>query len=717
MKKLLLTSLFLAFVFANAQTVTLTFTAQDAQNQRVQLDRVRVVNLSKVWNEMLVWPDTICEMSYETGVDAYNEHNFALSQNNPNPFEGETMVTLQSPGNEKVSLTIYDIQGKKVTGLQRQLSAGEHLFKVYLSQPQTYLLVARAGSQQASIKMIHLGKGAANKVEYLGLNALNSNELKASKGATDKPFEVGDTMCYIGYATINGNDCQSAMVKQSQTVSQTIMLSFAETQKQLPTVTTDKVDNIESTAATIYGTVVSDGYDSVLARGFCWDVNPNPTKEANALTVGAGLGSFSAVLSGLTSGATYYVRAFADNSCGTSYGKEMTFTTTQKSLPVVRTLSVGSITYEAATFYGEVVSDGGDSVTAYGVCWGLQMNPTIESNSVKIVGRGTGSFSTKLEELDAETMYYARTFATNSQGTAYGDNLPFKTKAAPEDPREQLIILCEQATQTYNIYNLQTGEKVWSWKPTSNSTVSSSGYSFNNVSDAKPCYNGTCMMGVASGGGAAIVRLSDNKLIFLANPGKDSGDGVYGNTHSIEVLPNNRVVCSNTAGNQLKVYNIDENNVKQTSPVFTLKFQNGHNVVWDKKRNCLWSAGQSSLYKFSYNETTGALTELANYPFPDDCTSAHDFVKIWNQDRYIMTTEQKCFEFDPNTNTYSVSNSFQPNDIKSVSTGPKGFRTICAVPEESWWTSHVLDYNTGEQVFERSGAKIYKVRYWLWEEE
>ena len=305
-------------------------------------------------------------------------------------------------------------------------------------------------------------------------------------------------------------------------------------------------------------------------------------------------------------------------------------------------------------------------------------------------------------------MYYARAFATNSLGTVYGDNLPFKTKAAPEDPREQLIVLCEQAAQTYNIYNLKTGEKVWSWNPASNSTVSSSGYRFNNVSDAKPCYNGTCMMVVASGGAAAIVRLEDSKLLFLANP--------LGNTHSIEALPNNRVVCSSTTGNTLKVYNVDPNNVKQTSPVFSMTFQNGHNVVWDKKRECLWSAGQSALYKFAYNQTTGALTEIAHYDFPAGNTGAHDFVKIWNQDRYIMTTEQNTYEFDPNTNTFSASNSFRPNDIKSVSTGPTGFRTICAIPEEEWWTSHVLDYNTGEQVFERTGAKIYKVRYWLWEE-
>ncbi len=710
MKKLFLTLSFFAFIFANAQTVKITFTAQDAHNQRVQLDSVQVANLSHTWAETLVWPDTICEMSYETGVKTYKDHAFALSQNTPNPFEGETTVSLLLSMNERVSLSVYDIQGKKVVALQRQLPAGEHLFRVCLSQPQTYLLVARAGSHQASIKMVHLGTGGTNKVDYLGLNTILVRELKGSKGAIDKPFEVGDTMSYMGYATINGKVCQSAPVVQSQTVSQTITFAFAESQMQLPVVTTDSVGNVEFTLAMLYGSVVSDGGDVVSARGFCWDINSNPTKEANVLAADAGLGVFSGKLDGLTSGDTYYVRAFADNSCGTAYGKEITFTTAKKSLPVVRTLSVGSVTYEAATFYGEVVSDGDDPVTAYGVCWGLQVNPTLESSN-KVAGSGTGSFSAKLENLEAETMYYARAFATNSLGTVYGDNLPFKTKKAPEDPddqRQQLIVLCEQNTQTYNIYDFKTGQQVWSWRPAGDATVSSSGYRFSNVSDAKPCYNGTCMMVVASGGGAAVVRLEDKKVLFLGNP--------LGNTHSIEMLPGDRVVCSSTTGNTLKVYNVDPKNVKQTTPVFSMSFQNGHNVVWDKKRECLWSAGQSALYKFAYNQTTGALTEITHYDFPAGNTGAHDFVKIWNEDKYIMTTEQNTYVFDPNTNTFTKSDSFQPNDIKSVSTGPKGFRTICAVPEESWWTSHVLDYNTGEQVFERIGAKIYKARWWLWEE-
>lgn len=277
----------------------------------------------------------------------------------------------------------------------------------------------------------------------------------------------------------------------------------------------------------------------------------------------------------------------------------------------------------------------------------------------------------------------------------------------PVSPVNQRILLCEQATQSYNMYDFKTGEQVWSWVPATSQDVIRSGFRFSNVSDAKPCYDGTCIMVAASGGGAAIVRISDKKVLFLANP--------MGNPHSIEVLPNNRVVVSSTTGRTLKVYNVDTNNVIQRTPAFSMTFPNGHNVVWDKKRNCLWSAGESDLFKFSYDMSTGALTEMAKYPFPDGCTVAHDFVKIWNQDRYIMTTEQKVFEFDPNTNTFVVSNGANAEHLKSVSTGPEGYKTICVLPEEEWWTSHVLDYNTGEQVFERLGAKIYKARWWLWE--
>ena len=76
------------------------------------------------------------------------------------------------------------------------------------------------------------------------------------------------------------------------------------------------------------GNITSDGGGYVTARGVCWSTSPNPTVESNTVTVdGAGIDVFSSFLSALNPATTYYVRAYATNAAGTSYGNEIIFTT------------------------------------------------------------------------------------------------------------------------------------------------------------------------------------------------------------------------------------------------------------------------------------------------------------------------------------------------------------------------------------------------------
>ena len=96
----------------------------------------------------------------------------------------------------------------------------------------------------------------------------------------------------------------------------------------LPTVTTSSVSNITVTSASCGGNVTSDGGATVIARGVCWSTMPNPTIDNNKTTDGAGLGSYTSSVTDLAEGTTYYVRAYATNSVGTTYGEEISFTTT-----------------------------------------------------------------------------------------------------------------------------------------------------------------------------------------------------------------------------------------------------------------------------------------------------------------------------------------------------------------------------------------------------
>jgi hypothetical protein len=94
-----------------------------------------------------------------------------------------------------------------------------------------------------------------------------------------------------------------------------------------PTVITTAISGINSTSAVSGGNVTSDGYSATL-RGVCWDIATNPTIALSTKTNdGTGTGIFVSNITGLTLGITYYVRAFAYNLIGTSYGAEFSFTT------------------------------------------------------------------------------------------------------------------------------------------------------------------------------------------------------------------------------------------------------------------------------------------------------------------------------------------------------------------------------------------------------
>lgn len=94
-----------------------------------------------------------------------------------------------------------------------------------------------------------------------------------------------------------------------------------------PTVTTAAVTSNQSLQVVTGGEVTNSGGDTVTAMGICWSVNPHPTtSDSTILNPNPGMGSFVDTISNLVIGATYYVRAFATNNFGTTYGNEINFT-------------------------------------------------------------------------------------------------------------------------------------------------------------------------------------------------------------------------------------------------------------------------------------------------------------------------------------------------------------------------------------------------------
>lgn len=218
-----------------------------------------------------------------------------------------------------------------------------------------------------------------------------------------------------------------------------------------PTITTAEASSVTTTSATCGGNVTNDGGTSVTSRGVCWSTASNPTTSNNKTSNGTGIGNFTSSLTSLVANTTYYVRAYAINSAGTSYGNEISFITST-NLPTITTKTATSITNTTASSGGNVTSDGGNNVTARGVCWSTVSNPTI-TNTKTTDGAGTGSFTSSITGLTPNTTYYVRAYATNSIGTAYGSNLSFTTTSGSGNTISDV---------DGNIYSIVTiGSQVW----------------------------------------------------------------------------------------------------------------------------------------------------------------------------------------------------------------------------------------------------------------
>jgi CubicO group peptidase (beta-lactamase class C family) len=102
---------------------------------------------------------------------------------------------------------------------------------------------------------------------------------------------------------------------------------------------------------------------------------------------------------------------------------------TNSTLSTVTTNPITSFTTISAICSGTVSNDGESIITARGICWNTSTNPTI-ANSKTIDGTGTGTFTSNLSGLTPNTTYYIRAYATNSVGTAYGNELSFTTEEA-----------------------------------------------------------------------------------------------------------------------------------------------------------------------------------------------------------------------------------------------------------------------------------------------
>ena len=292
--------------------------------------------------------------------------------------------------------------------------------------------------------------GEASGVNSSG--ATLNGTVNAAGASTTVTFQFGETAAYgretaASPATVTGNTdtaVQAALsgLNSSTTYHYRVVAvnnvgtrvgadhTFVTTASGVAEVTTATVTDINSTSAVGGGAVGNEGAAPVTSRGICWSTGPVPTVADSHAGAGSGAGTFSVGIADLSPETTYSVRAFAVNMYGTSYGETVTFTTNPTHTPTVNTFRVTEITADSAVCGGNVVENGGSPVTSRGVCWSTGPRPTTANNRT-VNGRGNGGFSSTLTGLSPATTYYARAYATNGAGTAYGTERQFTTLSGP----------------------------------------------------------------------------------------------------------------------------------------------------------------------------------------------------------------------------------------------------------------------------------------------
>ena len=104
-------------------------------------------------------------------------------------------------------------------------------------------------------------------------------------------------------------------------------------------------------------------------------------------------------------------------------------------VPELTTIAITDIMHNTAKSGGNITYEGGSKIIARGVCWSTHETPTISDNKTTD-GSGIGSFFSTITGLSVNTVYYVRAYATNSDGTGYGNTLSFTSANTFTDTRD-----------------------------------------------------------------------------------------------------------------------------------------------------------------------------------------------------------------------------------------------------------------------------------------
>lgn len=307
--------------------------------------------------------------------------------------------------------------------------------------------------------------------------------------------------------------------------------------QSLPTVTSDSIINITGTTLDFYGNITNNGNDTQTRGRFCYSTSPNPIIDntKNNIVIYcppcSSTGSFHGTISGLIPNTTYYLRAYATNATGISYGNQLQITTGNVTLPSIQTLSPSDITATSANSVYKLNSTGNDGGVMAGSCYNTSPNPTITDSITKPANAGTVyQYANCLFVLTPNTTYYVKAYATNSAGTTYGSQTQFTTGSSSlatltvDSIREITATTAKLYTNVSNVGNDSKMSRGVCYGTSQNPTVLANQYSLASSSD------GHCSGPIMTGSQYQYISdLIPNTIYYVRAYAINSAGTSYGN--------------------------------------------------------------------------------------------------------------------------------------------------------------------------------------------
>lgn len=192
-----------------------------------------------------------------------------------------------------------------------------------------------------------------------------------------------------------------------------------------PSLTTKVITEITTISAISGGDILDDGGAPIIAKGVCWDISDNPV-ISNSKTTESGSGSFTSNITLLVPNTTYFVRAYATNNAGTSYGSTISFKTLgDKPTPVA--VNATDILLTSATLNGTVNPNSLSTIVSFEYGLTTSYGNTSAAIQSPLIGELNNNVTTALTGLNPGKVYHFRIKAENSLGISYSDDMSFTT--------------------------------------------------------------------------------------------------------------------------------------------------------------------------------------------------------------------------------------------------------------------------------------------------